>query len=86
MDAQKTLEEIKETVEQIRDEVALKAHLGKAEVAEELEKIEKKWDELKQQLKPYTDDVEKKAGDAGAAVELAAEELKAGFKRIRDIL
>ncbi len=27
-----------------------------------------------------------KAGDAGAAIELAAEELKEGFKRIRNIL
>ncbi len=86
MDAQKAMEEVRETVKQIRDEVALKAHLGKAEAAEELEKLEKKWDKLKQEFKPYTDNVEEKAGDAGAALELAAEELKAGFKRLRDIL
>ena len=86
MNAQKTHEEIKAAIEQIRDEVALKAHLGKAEAADELEKLEKKWNVLKQQLKPCSDDIEKKAGDAGAALELAAEELKAGFKRIRNIL
>ncbi len=86
MNAQKTHEEIKAAIEQIRDEVALKAHLGKAEAGDELEKLEKKWNELKQQLKPYSDDIEEKAGDAGAALELAAEELKAGFKRIRKIL
>lgn len=86
MNAQKNQKEIKAAIEQIHDEVALKAHLGKAEAADELEKLEKKWDELKQQLKPYAGDIEKKAGDAGAALELAAEELKAGFKRIRNIL
>ncbi len=78
------LEEIKAAIEQIRDEVALKAHLGKADANDELEKLEKKWDALKQQLKPYSNDIEKKAGDAGAALELAAEELKAGFERIRN--
>lgn len=86
MNAQKTYEEIKAAMQQTRDEVALKAHLGKAEATDELEKLENKWDELKQQLKPYSDDLEKKAGDAGAALELAAEELKEGFKRIRNIL
>lgn len=78
------LEEIKASIEQIRDEVALKAHLGKADANDELEKLEKKWDALKQQLKPYSDDIERMAGDAGAALELAAEELKAGFERIRN--
>lgn len=86
MNAQKTHEEIKAAIEQIRDEVALKAHLGKAEAGDELKKLEKKWDVLKQQLKPYSDDIEKKVGDVGAALELAAEELKAGFERIRNIL
>jgi uncharacterized protein YerC len=79
------LEEIKNAIEKIRDEVALKAHLGKADATDELEKLEKKWENLKRQFKPYADDVEKKTGDAGAAIELAAEEIKAGFERIKNI-
>ncbi len=85
MNEPKKLEEIKNAIEHIRDELALKAHLGKADATDELEKLEKKWDKLKQQLKPYSDDIEKKTGDAGAAIELAAEEIKAGFERLRNI-
>jgi len=86
MDIQKKLEELKNAIEQSRDEIALKAHLGKADAAVELAKLEKRWEELKQQIKPYTDNVEKKAGDAGAALELAAEELKSAFAKIKNIL
>jgi len=36
-------EKIKTSVEQLRDEIKLKAHLGKAEAKEELEELERKW-------------------------------------------
>ncbi|MEN8190456.1 MAG: hypothetical protein ABFS19_11455 [Thermodesulfobacteriota bacterium] len=81
-----TLEEMKAAIKEMRDEVALKAHLGKAETAEELEKLDKKWQNFKLQLKPFTDEVEKTAGDAGSALGLAADELKAGYDRIRKLL
>ena len=37
-----TLEELKAEIEQLRDELKLKAHLGKAEARDELEKLENK--------------------------------------------
>ncbi len=37
-----TLEEMEAVIKQMRDEIAVKAHLGKAETAEELEKLDKK--------------------------------------------
>ena len=80
------LEEIEATIRQMRDEVALKAHLGKAETIEELEKLDEKWQNFKLQVKPFTDELEKTAGDTSSALGLAAEELKAGYERIRKLL
>ena len=65
-------EKIKTSVEQLRDEIKLKAHLGKAEAKEELEEI---IDFLKE--------AGKTAANAGSALVLVGEELKAGYERMR---
>ncbi len=83
---QEKLAGIKAKIEQIRDEVALKAHLGKAETTDELKKLDKKWQNFKSQLKPFTDELEETADNAGSALGMAAEELKAGYERIRKLL
>ncbi len=54
--------------------------------AEELEKLAKKWQNFKLQVNPLTDELGKTAGDTGSALALAAEELKAGYERIRKLL
>lgn len=79
-------EEMKASIEQLRDEINLKAHLGKAEAKEELEKLDKKWDSFVDQYKSVADEVGKAAGNASTALGLAADELKAGYERIRKIL
>lgn len=40
-DTKSGLENLKESIEQMRDEIKLKAHLGQAEAKEELEQLEK---------------------------------------------
>jgi hypothetical protein len=80
------LDNLKSSIEQLRDEIKLKAHLGKAEAKEELENLEKKWDSFLADYKPLTAEAGKTAENAGAALSLAAEELKAGYKRIRNLL
>ena len=84
-DSTTNLEKIKESVEQIRDELKLKAHLGQAEAKEELEKLEKKWHAFLAEYKPLADEAGKTAENAGAALALMGEEIKAGYKRIRDL-
>ncbi len=79
------LDAMKASIEQLRDEIKLKAHLGKAEATEELEKLEKKWDSFLEQHKPIADEAGKTAANAGAALGLVAEELKAGYERIRKL-
>ena len=68
-----TLEEIKAEIEQLRDELRLKAHLGKAEAKDELEKLEKKWNAFLKEYKPVTDEAEKTAKNTIAALGVAAD-------------
>jgi D-mannonate dehydratase len=79
------LDALKESIEQLRDEIKLKAHLGKAEAVEELEKLEKKWDSFLEQYKPVAEEAGKTAENTGAALGLVADEIKAGYERIRKL-
>jgi len=81
-----SLEKIKASIEQMRDEVKLKAHLGQAEAKDELEQLEKKWNTFLTDYKPLADEAGKTAENAGAALALAGEEIKAGYKRLRKLL
>jgi archaellum component FlaC len=80
------LDQIKADIEQLRDEIKLKAHLGKAEATDEIEKLEKRWESFLSQYKPVADEVEKTAENTGAALGVVADELKAGYKRLRKLL
>lgn len=72
---------------QERDELALKMHLGKKDAADEWEKLEAKWHELKARSMPPTKDApDESSVGIGLALELAAEELKKGYERIRALL
>ena len=83
---EKMIEERKAEIEQLRDEIKLKAHLGKADAKVELEKLEKDWDSFLSKCKPFTDEVDKTADNTGAALGIVADELKAGYERIRKLL
>jgi hypothetical protein len=85
VDMKNKMAEMQADIEQLRDEVKLKAHLGKAEAKQELEKLEKEWDSFLAKCKPLTDEVEKTAENTGAALGIAADELKAGYERIRKL-
>ena len=57
-----------------------------AEAKDELEQLEKKWNSFLTEYKPLADEAGKTAGNAGAALTLAGEEIKAGYKRLRKLL
>ncbi len=78
-------EELMASIEQLRDEINLKAHLGKAEAREALEELEKKWDSFQAQYKPVADEAGKTAQNTQAALGLVADELKSGYQRIRKL-
>lgn len=84
-DIERNFEALKASIEQMRDEINIKAHLGKAEAKEALEKLDKKWEALQAQYKPVADEAGKTAQNAKAALDLAADEIKEGYKRIRKL-
>jgi len=74
-------------LKQERDELALKMHLGKKEAADEWEKLETKWHDIKaRKMPPMKEAADETTVGVGLALELAAEELKKGYERIRKLL
>jgi archaellum component FlaC len=82
----KKIDEMKAEIEQLRDELQLKAHLGQADAKDELVKLEQRWDALRVKYKPLTDELGQTAENTGAALGLALAELKQGVDRIRKLL
>ncbi len=80
-----TLDEIKNSIEQLRDEIKLKAHLGEQEAKDELAQLEKKWEGFLAEYKPVLSEAEKTAKNTGTALGLAADEIKSGYERIRKL-
>ena len=74
-------------LQQERDELALKVHLGRKDLASEWEKLEAKWTEVKA-LKgpPLKEAASETAHGVGKAMESAADELKKGYEKIRKLL
>ena len=82
----KILDGIESNIDQLRDEIRLKAHLGKAEAKEELEKLEEKWKQIQEKYQPVADEIGTTAENAVVGLTEAANEIKEGFKRIKKLL
>ena len=80
-------DEVLAKLRQERDELALKIHLGRKEAADEWERLEAKWHAVKAREFPAaTDATDESTVGVGLALELAAEELKKGYERLRHLL
>ena len=80
------IDEALKTLKREHEELALKMHLAKAEAREEWKELEAKLDELERRARPAAKVVEETAGGVGASLELAADEIKKGFAKIRKLL
>jgi NTP pyrophosphatase (non-canonical NTP hydrolase) len=80
------LRDMLEKLEQERDELKVRAHLGKAEAREEWEKMEGRIAELRSRVDRAGDEAGDVMGDVGAAAKLLGEEIREGFARIRKSL
>ena len=76
-EAAKALEQMK----QLRDELALKIDLGSMEAKAEWEELEKKWSDFEAKAR-----LDETAEGLGQAFSLLADEIKAGYDRIRKAL
>ena len=85
--AKRSWDEIIAKLTKEREELALKMHLGKKEAQAEWEKLEAKWKHLKTvKAPPVKEAAAETARGVGTAIELAAEELKKGYEKIRKLL
>lgn len=70
----------------LRDELKLKARLGSAEARERWEKLEKDWQHLEGRMKVLASQSKEEAQNVGEALKLVAEELRAGYRHLKDLL
>jgi predicted nucleic acid-binding Zn-ribbon protein len=72
-----------EKLRQERDELQLKMHLGKAELKEEWEALERKWEQLEGRVAGVRDEAREAGREVGAAFGLLTDELTEAYRRIR---
>ena len=76
-------DDVVEKLKTERDELKVRAHLMKAEVHDEFEALEGKWEHLESNVSRLKDASKESAGEIGAAVKQLAEELAAGYRRVK---
>ena len=85
-DAREQLASLISKLKQQRDELAVKLHLGKAEVQEECDRVTARLDELSREYEPLKGAVRETSDNVLAALKLVAGEVQEGFDRIRKSL
>lgn len=72
-----------ESVDQLRDELSLQAHLLRSELKERFEKIEKEWPMLNVQIDPIRKATAQAGADVGAAARLLFDTIRDSYKEIK---
>lgn len=80
------LQKVLEQLEQERDELQVKFGLAKLEAREEWRELEKKMDRLRARMKVVGEEAKEASGDVGAALDVVADEIKDGFRRLRKLI
>lgn len=75
------LDDMKEELEQLRDEIKLKMHLASMEAKEEWSGLEEKWDNFNAKAK-----LAQSGEDISGALSLLGGELREAFKRFKQAL
>ncbi|HET8711493.1 MAG TPA: hypothetical protein VFM32_08960, partial [Spongiibacteraceae bacterium] len=80
------LEQLIAQIKTERDEINVKLHLAKAEARDQWDVAEKQWHTFKQKSEKVLTEVDHTSGEVKEALSLAADELKKGYRRIREQL
>jgi hypothetical protein len=80
------LQRLMEDLKRQRDELRVRLHLAKAEAKDEWERLEHTWTHVRGKMGVVGREAGKTAADVGAALRLAAEELRQGYQRVRALL
>lgn len=87
-------ENVLEYLKRQRDELKLQMHLGSKDARDQWEKLEDKWKEVEEWAEPLTSATREAASTAGeqakkitgAALDVAAREIKSGYQKLRKML
>jgi hypothetical protein len=85
-DLKEKIERLVEELRQARDELQVQMHLAKAEVKDEWEALEGKWEDFHVRSSRVGHEAGEAAEEIGEALELVGEELRKGYHRIRKAL
>jgi len=80
------LAELISSLRRQRDELALKIHLGKADLKDEWTQMTEKLDELTREYEPLKEAVGETTDNLVSSLKLVGEEIQNGFHRIRKSL
>ena len=69
-----------------RDEAKLQMHLAKAEIRDEWEKLEPKWEHFQSKVHEVGESAQEATDDVKAGLSILADELKDGYRRIKDAI
>ncbi|HRP87442.1 MAG TPA: hypothetical protein PLS34_07975 [Gammaproteobacteria bacterium] len=75
--------QVVEKLRRERDELKLKMHLGKAELKDEWEALERKWERLEGRMEGAAEEAREASREVGAAFGVLADELGEAYRRIR---
>jgi len=81
-DLKKVLDDLK----QQRDEINVKLHLAKAEVRDEWDTLETKWEDVKGKMITVNEAASQTKESVAAAAGLLVDEIKQGYERIKKAL
>ena len=82
----KDFESVMKNLEQSRDELKLQAHLFNAEVKDDWNELEKKWEHLASEVRPAMRAAKEASENISEANKLLMEEIRNGFQNIKSKL
>ena len=80
------LRTVVEDLKRQRDHIRVQLHLAKADAKDEWATLEHKWEHVRGTMDRVGDEAGHAAREVGAALRLAAEELRRGYERIARLL
>jgi hypothetical protein len=75
-----------EGLRQMRDEMKLQAHLGKADAKDAWEDVEKRWQHLEGRLRVLRDASKEEFADVADAAKLLMEEIRRGYQHVKKLV
>ncbi len=72
-----------EALKQVRDELRVQAHLGKAEAKQQWERLERRWHELEAKLDAAEKQAKEPLENVRVAARLMLDEIREGYRKIK---